>query len=754
MKVVDIVNRENVTLERCDQEPIHIPGTIQPHGYLISVDASDNLIVKYCSANCEGLFNKKVSELLGKSIKEGITENTCLDLRRYLQAGLFDNAFSCKICDEEFNVVVHRVGELFTLEFEKFPDGAASATDQFNQTKRFLRSIQNAETFQQICQSVAEETRAITGYDRVMIYRFDKDYNGEVYAESLMDKLSPFLGHHYPHTDIPAQARELYLKNQLRIIADVNYKPVPVFTLDDPAVKEKQLDMSEAVLRSVSPIHIEYLKNMGVTATLTISLVENKKLWGLIACHHYSPKHIPFYTRLAAQLQGHFLTSQISVREAAEQNELTRTLEKKLDHLLLGISKSKNFIDDDTMLDEFTAVVNATGVAIVREDKIKTNGVVPTDEQIRELLSWLLSNSKDGNFVTDNLPKQFEPALEYGRDASGVIYYSLGEAAKDAIIWFRAEMDKTINWAGSPTKGMATDGRTALLTPRKSFELWQEKVKFISLEWLQPELNSSVKLAHILQRQFHAMYLEEEEKRYIELTDNLKKANSELANINWIGTHDLKEPLRKIQVFASRILREGNEVSPEVFDAVTRMKKSATRMQSLITDILEYSKVNTDGEQTFETVDLNKTIADVIAELNEEIVELKAVVTFDKLPVISGVPSQLAQLFINLLDNSLKFAHKDRAPKIHITYKKEKDSCKIIVSDNGIGFDNADSEKIFDVFQRIHGNTYRGTGIGLAICKKVMENHGGRISATGSKNQGAAFTLSFPANRLSLHQNL
>lgn len=745
MRIVDIVNKDNVTLERCDQEPIHIPGTIQPHGYLLSVDVSDQLVVKYCSANCEQLFNKKVSEILGKSIKEAITENTCLDLRKYLLAGLFDNAFSCKICDDDYNVSVHSVGHFFTLEFEKFPDGASTATDQFNQTKRFLRSIQNAETFQQICQSVADETRAITGYDRVMIYRFDKDYNGEVYAESLDQKLSPFLGHHYPHTDIPAQARELYLKNLLRIIPDVAYTPVPVFTLDDPGVKDKQLDMSESILRSVSPIHIQYLKNMGVAATLTISLVENKRLWGLIACHHYSPRHIPFYTRLAAQLQGHFLTSQISVREAVEQNELTSVIEKKLEHLLHVISKSNALLDDRIILDELMNIVNATGLVLIRKDTMKTHGIVPTDDQIRELLQWLMSHSKDGNFTTDRLPKEFAPALEYGRDASGLIYFSLGEAGRDAILWFRPELDKTINWAGNPTKALATDGGAALLTPRKSFELWQEKVKHTSTEWMLPELNVTVKLAHILQRQFHSMYLEEEERRYLELNENLKKANAELANINWIGTHDLKEPLRKIQVFASRILRDGSEVSPEVFDIVTRMKKSATRMQSLITDIIEYSKVNTeDGPRFFENVDLNVILREVTSELDDEINETGAEVVIDKMPVISAMRFQVVQLFVNLLDNALKFAPKNSKPVVRVSYNKDRDFCKITISDNGIGFDNAHRDKIFEVFHRINGNEYPGTGIGLAICKKIMENHGGKITANGSV-RGATFELSFPA---------
>ena len=182
----------------------------------------------------------------------------------------------------------------------------------------------------------------ITGYDRVMVYRFDEQYNGEVFAESKTEALPAFLGHHYPHSDIPAQARELYLRNLLRMIPDVAYTPVPLYTLDDGR-PEKTLDMSHSVLRSVSPIHIQYLKNMGIQATLTISLVLEGRLWGLIACHHYSPKWTPHYIRLSAQLQAHFLTSQIRVQETAEEYQRSQAIEKDLNSLLGTLTKKEDF---------------------------------------------------------------------------------------------------------------------------------------------------------------------------------------------------------------------------------------------------------------------------------------------------------------------------------------------------------------------------------------------------------------------------
>jgi two-component system, chemotaxis family, sensor kinase Cph1 len=748
MKVIDIVNREKQTLEQCDQEPIHIPGAIQPHGFLIAVTATPGCLVKYCSANCVDLFQQKITDILGKPIVDIISPNDCPRLISYLENGVFDTSFSCKVNHIDYAITTHQGGDLFVLEFEQFPDGSLTAADQFNQTKRFLNSIQRAESFQKICQSIADVTRDIIGYDRVMIYRFDKEYNGEVFAESRRPDLPSFLGHHYPHTDIPAQARELYLKNLLRIIVDVHYAPVPILTLDEPGVKDKPLDMSYSVLRSVSPMHLEYLKNMGVAATLTISLIENKKLWGLIACHNYAPKHVPFYTRLAAQLQGHFFNSQISVRQSAAENELTSTLNDRLENLLKEINHAGHFLQKPELLDKISQVPNATGVAIIRNGVIQKSQSTPSVEQIRELLSWLISQSADGAFVTHTLPLQFESTRVYGEIAAGVVYHNLGNADKDGIIWFRSEMDKTINWAGNPTKVVAGNV-SAALTPRKSFELWQEKVKYKSTEWLAPELNAAARLAHILHRQFYAMYLEEEEKRYIDLNENLKKANAELANLNWIGTHDLKEPLRKIQIFASRILQAEEGASPMILDSAARMKRSATRMQELVTDLLQYSQLNQESaREAFEQVDLNTLVGEVIAQFEDDIVERKARINTSRLPVVSGIPFQLTQLFVNLIDNSIKFTKAGEPPIIAIqseeTSLNNMPFYKVSISDEGIGFDSTHVDKIFDVFKRLHSTQYSGTGIGLAICKKVMENHGGRIDAVGNEMRGATFELYFP----------
>lgn len=322
MQIKDIVNRDLVNLKNCENEPIHIPGSIQPHGFLLAVN-QQSFAIKFCSQNIADYIEIQPQDLLGKTFTDIFGEADQKKLIRYIADGL-DSAtpFVLDFRNTKYNVSAHFSNELLILEADPFPDGALDLPNLYRQTGRFVAHMEGSKYLNELCDDIAKETRLITGYDRVMIYRFDEDYNGEVIAESKREDLNSFAGQKYPHTDIPAQARLLYIKNQLRMISDVNYEPVPLLTQNDGTnIQNDSLDLSVSILRSVSPIHIEYLKNMGVGATLTISLLLNNKLWGLIACHHYSPKILPHFVRLSALLQGHFLTSQISVREIAEDFE-------------------------------------------------------------------------------------------------------------------------------------------------------------------------------------------------------------------------------------------------------------------------------------------------------------------------------------------------------------------------------------------------------------------------------------------------
>ncbi|GEP50280.1 histidine kinase [Flavobacterium noncentrifugens] len=750
MKYKDIVNRNLVNLTNCENEPIHIPGSIQPHGFLIGIDEESRKIT-FCSGNSAGYCGLSYDFLLGKTFGEAFGDENRTIVTDYVQNFGLDSSVPQKlfINNKNFLCSIHKSGPTFIIEAEPENPETNLQENLYKQSVKFVSYMNTTSTLKELCELVAKGTREITGYDRVMIYRFDKEYNGEVFAESCREDIEPFLGLHYPHSDIPPQARELYMRNLLRLITDINYTPVPIYTIADAS--DKDLDLSISVLRSTSPIHVEYLQNMGVGATLTISLIHRGRLWGLIACHHYSQKNLSPEIRLAAQLQGQFITSQIDVRQSNEEYEVARktniSLEKLTAFNLPPVIESFKII---SISPELLRVCNAAGVSLLINGNVYKNGLAPSDDDIRYLANWCSEYSNDSTFFTDKLVNFISDKKSLCEQISGINYHSLGNG--NAIIWYRPETLTEVNWGGDPEKAIIRDSRG--LHPRNSFNLWKQVVKFRSNDWQQPELNAAANYAHALQKQIGLYLISLEEERYRKLSEQLKESNAELENINWISTHDLQEPLRKIQFFASMLLTSETEILPEkAFESVKRMSSSANRMQTLLIDILKYTRIKYNAE-SFEDIDLNQILDEVLTDMKDTIGESKAFVKSEKLPVVNGVSFLLKQLFMNLIQNSLKYADENRAPVIQILLASERKKnihaqnqfChEITFSDNGIGFSEQYSESIFNIFTRLHGHAeYKGSGVGLALCKKIMQNHGGTIIAEGRPDEGAVFTLFFP----------
>ncbi|MCF0073660.1 ATP-binding protein [Dyadobacter sp. CY261] len=761
MNIKDIVNRDIVNLTNCESEPIHIPGSIQPHGFLLGIKKGESRI-EFCSANSADFIAITPEQILGKHIRDIFSDEQASAFAHYVGKDVIDSAqpFVFSLNGTSFNTTVHQVGGNVIMELEPFPDGTLHLPNLYNQTRNFVSILERSSGLSHLCQEIADETRVITGYDRVMIYRFDEEYNGEVIAESKRDDLISFANQKYPHTDIPVQARELYIRNPLRMIADISYTPVPLLTIDDSSDKSNHsLDLSHSILRSVSPIHVEYLKNMGVGATLTISLLQNQKLWGLIACHHYSPKILPHYTRLSALLQGNFLTSQIAVREVAEEFNLGEEVDKALVESLTALHETENFMEACHQSPSLLKLANATGAAIFYSGTIYTNGNVPDEQALLKLFAFLADAYPNKAFATDQLINMYPDARDISKYAAGIIYHSM-VSGQDGILWMRQEKIETINWAGNPDKAVVKNEDGVRLSPRKSFELWMEIVKNKSLAWRKSEVNAASSFSYALQKHINYQIIRTQEDKNRALNEKLRLANKELANLNWISTHDLKEPLRKIQIFASKVLdREDPDLSMQVKDSVERMRLAAEKMQLLIEDILTYSKAGS-MEQVFAMTDLNEVLRNALAELQDDIDEKRAIIRTEDLPALEIIPFQMHQLFINLIGNALKFVKHGEQPQVSITVSMVDGANipqanapsgwqyhAIAFLDNGIGFEKEYEHRIFDIFQRLNpAHKYPGTGIGLAICKKIMENHQGFIGATSVPDEGSVFTIYFPLN--------
>lgn len=758
MNIRNLVNTESITITNCEDEPIHVPGSIQPHGFLLGVKRESSKII-YCSENCSDYFGLSLQEILDKPLDTILLKDEVISFDTYFNSGENEIArpFIFTIKGKGYNTSAHISNDCIVLEFEPFSDALLDLPDLYIQTKRFSYYTERADNLKMLCQDIADETKSITGYDRIMIYRFDGQYNGEVFAESKNDNLEPFLGLHYPHTDIPAQARALYMSNKLRILSDVNYKLVPLYGLSNSNAQTNTLDLSMSTLRSFSPIHVQYLQNMGVGATLAISLIHKGKLWGMIVGHHYSVRHIPYFTRLAAHLQAVFLSSQIDVRQIADEFEYVKYTDKKIDKLHEQLAKPESDMTEKGNLLLLKDLINSDGLIVYYNKKIFGEGLLPNDEHIEHLLKWLQPKFVNGSYKSSELVNEYPKANSFVSDIAGIYALSLGKNSENCIVWTLKEKVKEVNWAGNPDKAVMKNEETSVLAPRNSFAIWTQSIKNQSREWRQVEKDAALEICAIVQRQLHLKDLKEEEVRYQTLNEKLQKANDELSNMNWISTHDLKEPLRKIQIYASIILEKDISVIPEsVKNTISRMQSSAGRMQMLIEDLLSYTKV-INSEDRLKEVDLNEVLEEVKDELKETLEEKDGQILVTNLPIILGVKFQIRQLFVNLISNAIKFAKENETPIIKIDYKKtvrplitheEKGRNRfyhcITVSDNGIGFNDTYKEDIFKVFHRLHTREYKGSGVGLAICKKIIESCGGFIEAHSEENRGAIFTLYFP----------
>jgi two-component system, chemotaxis family, sensor kinase Cph1 len=325
------------TIQNCADEPIHIPGSIQPHGFILIFNEKKEIAL--CSANAGDFLGSTAKEILSQPFADVLPASLAEIISQYLQSGHCNSQvpYTVSFNDRFFDCFFRRSAPFFILECVVAIEHPNTVYDVLQHTNELVQAVNTKSNLQALCQLITKRIHDITGYDRVMVYRFDEMYNGDIFAETVVPGHEPFLGLHYPHTDIPAQARALYFRNLMRLIVDVNYDPVPVVTLDKVLAQPEKIDMSDVHLRSVSPIHIQYLKNMGVRGTFTISLIKEGRLWGMIACHHYSAKNLSYARQIQAFLQTQILSSQLGVQETAEQYQLasslepsTRALEEKL----------------------------------------------------------------------------------------------------------------------------------------------------------------------------------------------------------------------------------------------------------------------------------------------------------------------------------------------------------------------------------------------------------------------------------------
>lgn len=489
-----------VDLSNCAREPIHVPGFSQPFGVMMVMPAGKGRISQL-SNNSELIFGEEPAQILGQKLSDVLDPDSAAAVNEVLRSGNWREANPLKLTIQrnqgamQVNAVVHRYDGLDFVEMEPVAsEDSHSASRSFHLVQSALLRLQQSQSIPDLWSAVVSEVQRITGYDRIMIYKFDRDEHGTVVAEQKRSHQQSFLGLHYPASDIPEQARRMYRTNWVRYIPDVHYKPVPLV----PVVNENHnrlTDMTHCVLRSVSPIHCEYLHNMGVAASMSVSIMRDTHLWGLIACHHDSPRHLPYELRAACELLGQVVSIRIAALEDTEDcvyRSKTNTLQAQF---LAELPKSKNIAAAlVSQTPNLLAFLPASGAAVCFKGNVLTVGRTPNEDEIRLILDSTLHRVSAPVFVTDRLQDRVFEASEFVDTASGILCFTASRAHKFHVIWFRPEQLQVVKWGGEPTKPVEFDGTNLRLSPRRSFEVWKEEVRGKSQVWTQSEIEAAVEL--------------------------------------------------------------------------------------------------------------------------------------------------------------------------------------------------------------------------------------------------------------------
>lgn len=726
-------------LSNCDLEPIHIPGKIQSHGFLLAIDSFFN--ISFCSENISEFLPVTAGQILNNSIiilesyfeKKPDPDFFNHVIREIKEQSEIRNPYLLKANGQDFNLIISTSGEYYIFEFE--PEESESDTQFHRLVGSSLSAIIANTHLSGFLSKSAHEIRKIIQYDRVMIYKFHPDGHGEVVAEDKAESLSPFLGLHYPASDIPKQVRALYILNHVRLIADVNKKPADLIT----NIQHGPLDLSNAVLRAVSPVHIQCLKNMGVESSFSISLMHRGKLWGLIACHNISPRFINYKGREAATFIGEILSCTLGYQQQEEDQQKKHRFKVAVETLAKQLFKSDTvqnalFDHEVTLLN----AVNATGALLVLDNEIKTCGETPDKPFLDLLIQWLNENVLDQSYITNQLPHEFPTALKEKRLCSGILVLRLSKNVNDYLIWMRPEVIFNVTWGGNTDKPVEFNKNQEMkLSPRKSFEAWSQSVLNNSEVWNNEDVSSAL---HLREEVASSLIRKAAEVR--KANEKLNKAYKTLDAFSYTISHDLKTPLTIINAYA-QMLYEDFGSDPAAKSMISGILSSTQKMGVMIKRILHYSQI---GQSEVELVQVN--MKKLLEEIRDGLLLINThpsmQVIFKNTPDIYADETMTMQVFSNLLANAMKYSSKSENPVIIIDARDTGSHIEYQISDNGIGIKLSDQEKIYELFTR-SGDVaeYEGSGVGLSIARRIMEKHEGKIRVESDGKSGSTFSVSF-----------
>ena len=701
-----------VDLGNCDREPIHIPGSIQPHGALLAFTPDGGLAMR--SANAQNMLGALPAPG-GKLADDHLTPALRAEVGRALHA--FDSilgSLSVELGERCFDVILHQADGLLVVEFEE-RHAASDKLETFAlHAQKSIARIQRQRSIEQLLSVSVEEIARLSGFDRVMAYRFLHDDSGEVVAEHRRPGLAPYLGQRYPASDIPRQARRLYVLNPIRLIADVGYQPVPLLPDIAPGTRSP-LDLSESMLRSVSPVHIEYLKNMGVAASMSISIVVRGRLWGLFACHHMTPFLVPHAIRMSCQVLSQ-IVSMLVDRNLTAQHALA--LQRSIglrDVILQQFERSEDIVHAlarDPL--PFRQLLACDGVAASSEGALQISGAGPGREALGALIEWLTQADRPEVFHTASLRRDAPHLADRFGGVCGVLALRFDREQNGYAFWFRNEQVMDVRWAGPPHKEVSHGPLGPRLTPRGSFEEWKETVRGQSLPWSRSDIDIAFALRGGLQEGSMAK------------ASALRRAREML--LATLG-HDLRDPLQAIMIAAQMLdLSSGGSVHDRLSQRIT---SSSGRMQRLIDQMVDISSLQ--GGLGLPVNMREVELGPLLDEAAEEVrlaqpgVELHA--RIDGLGAARVDPDRISQVVSNLVSNSCK--HGTPGTPVLLEGSRMDDAVTITVTNRGAPLAPELAETLFLPYKPASANNSRnpgGQGLGLYIVHEIVRAHGGEIS--------------------------
>jgi len=730
-----------VDLTNCDREPIHIPGQIQSHGFLIVIDKTNT--IRFHSDNVSGFIPRIKNNILGKPLSyiESLFENTqqVNVLTQLVALGKINgyeqiNPYQVSIAGKKFHLIISNSAGFELLEFE--PARSTADTDVQKLIGRSVAEMLADKNLQNLLNNTAIQVKNIIQYDRVMIYKFAEDGHGEVISEARNEELESWLGLHYPASDIPKQARDLYKLNLTRLIADVNTTPSKIST---DAEQAEPLDMTYSQLRAVSPIHIQYLKNMGVASSFSISLIYKKELWGLVACHSYTPKYIDYRSRESAKLIGQILSSALEFRQDEENQQIHESFKNSLDQLAKSLQNNDSI--DEALTQHglnILQLTHATGAVLIYEKKLSRLGITPDEPQIKSLIGWIEENVHEPLYHTTNLSSVLPEAESYTAIGSGILVAELSKELGEYLIWFKPEHSQTIKWAGNPDKPVnVNEHGLAKISPRHSFDVWSQTVQGTSEAWKTEEISSVTRLKEEIN---YAINLKAGALRL--LNEKLRSAYEELDTFSYTISHDLKSPISTIKSYAQLVSR-----APDFGDKergmIGKIIERANDMNFMINGVLEYSRMGR-SDINLQQVNAGTLINNIVKDL-ELIYDAKNLnIIIGNTPDLLGDPLMLMQVFANVIGNAVKYSQKSAKSVVRIDGKIDEAMVCYSISDNGLGIPDHDLPKIFDLFNRLSNvGDIEGSGVGLAIVKRIVEKHKGKIWVESELGKGSTFHIAF-----------